>query len=231
MANILKKAVAGLFEKMLTPSHVLDVRAWQPSTLYEVDMHLPTITLEKWNTIKRLKCKVGDLEFRDYTPALWNAEKKVCTMYIEAGHQGAGSRWIQQLKPGDEILFGAAHAAQLPAQEGKLLCLGDGSALGHFLALKQLTDRSHYPMDVAVFLHDQYQIPPSLLENNPEFKFIIKPHGASLDALEQWYRSKELRSYTSIYIAGNIPMVTSLRRKLKAILDVHAKIYSYGFWS
>ncbi|GAB3894820.1 hypothetical protein GCM10028803_10380 [Larkinella knui] len=231
MANILKKAVAGLFEKMLTPSRVLAVRAWQPATLYEVDVHVPTIPLEKWNTIKRLKCKVGELEFRDYTPALWNADKKVCTMYIEAGHQGAGSRWIQQLKPGDEILFGAAHAAQLPAQEGKLLCLGDGSALGHFLALKQLTDRRTYPMDVAVFLQDQYQIPPPLTENNPEFDFIPKPHGVSLDALEQWYRSKELRNYTSIYIAGNIPMVTSLRRKLKAIPDVQAKIYSYGFWS
>jgi NADPH-dependent ferric siderophore reductase len=231
MANILKKAVAGLLEKVLTPAQVISVRAWQPATLYEVDVHLPTVNLEKWNTIKRLKCKVGEWEYRDYTPASWNVEKKVCTLYIEAGHQGAGSRWIQQLKPGDEILLGPAHAAQLPAQEGTILCLADGSALGHFLALKQLTDRGNYPMEVAVFLHDDYQIPPSLLENNPEFKFIIKPHGASLDALEQWCRSKELRNYTSIYIAGNIPMVTSLRRKLKALPDVHAKIYSYGFWS
>ncbi len=231
MANILKRAAAGLLEKMFTPAKVIDVRAWQPATMYEVDVHLPTINLEKWDTIKRLKCKVGDFDYRDYTPASWNAEKKVCTMYIEAGHNGAGSRWIQQLKTGDEIFVGPAHAAQLPVQEGKILCLADGSALGHFLGLKQLTDRKKYPMEAAVFLHDNYQIPVPLVESNPEFDFVIKPHGNSLDILTQWLMAKDLSSYTSIYMAGNIPMITGLRKKLKEISSVKAKLYTYGFWS
>ena len=231
MANILKKAVSGLLEKMFTPAQVIGIRVWQPATMYEIDVHLPTVSMDKWDTIKRLKCKVDDLAYRDYTPALWNAEKKVCKMYIEAGHNGAGSRWVQQLKVGDEILFGDAHAAQLPAKEGPVLCLADGSALGHFLGLKQLTDRNKYPMDVAVFLHDNYQIPASLLEHNPEFEFIVKPDGNSLDTLMQWCMSKDLSKYTSIYIAGYIPMVTGLRKKMKAIPEVHARIFSYGFWS
>lgn len=231
MANILKKAVSGLLEKMFTPAKVIAVRAWQPATMYEIDIHLPTIDMAKWDTIKRLKCRVGELAYRDYTPALWNAEKKVCTMYIEAGHNGAGGRWVQQLKEGDEILVGEAHAAQLPAKEGNVLCLADGSALGHFLGLKQLTTRENYPIEAAVFLHDNYQLPALLTETNPEFDFIIEPNGNRLDTLIQWCMSKELSRYTSICIAGNIPMVTGLRKMLKALPDVHARIYSYGFWS
>ncbi|GAB3279000.1 hypothetical protein GCM10027347_53530 [Larkinella harenae] len=231
MANILKKAAAGLLEMMLTPAQVTDVRAWQPATLYEVDVYLPTVNMEKWNSIKRFKCKVDAFAYRDYTPALWNANRQVCTLYIEAGHQGAGSRWVQQLHTGDEIFLGVAHAAPLPTQVGKILCLGDGSALGHFLGLKQLTDRTNYPLEAAVALHDNYQLPTALLKNNPEFEFIIKPQGDSLTQLAQWYASKDLSAYSSVYIAGNIPMVTGLRRKLKAMQDVHARIYSHGFWS
>lgn len=231
MANILKKAAAGLLERMLTPAHVVNVRAWQPATLYEVDVHLPSVDMGQWNTIKRFKCKVDSFEYRDYTPALWNAENKICTLYIEAGHNGSGSRWVKRLQTGDQILVGVAHAASLPTQDGKLLCLADGSALGHFLGLKQLTDRQKHPMDVAVFLHDDYQLPPSLLANNAEFDFIVKPGGHCLSALEQWCTTKELSVYTAIYIAGYIPMVTGLRKKLKATPGVTARIYSHGFWS
>ncbi len=231
MANILKKAVSGLLEKMFTSAMVTDVRAWHPSTMYEVDVYLPTIDMEKWDSIKRLKCKVDDLQYRDYTPASWNPQTHKCTMYIEAGHNGAGGRWVQQLKSGDELLFGAAHAAQLPAQQGSVLCLGDGSALGHFLALKQLTDRTQNPVEAGIFLHDPYDIPPSLSHENPDFEWITNSGSTSLSVLSSWCESKDISSYTSVYIAGNIPMVTGLRKQLKAIPGMPAKIYAHGFWS
>ena len=231
MTSILKKAVSGLLEKMLTSATVADVRAWQPATMYEVDVYLPTINMEKWDSIKRLKCKVDDLQYRDYTPASWNPQTHMCTMYIEAGHNGAGGRWVKQLKSGDQLLFGAAHAAQLPAQEGSVLCLGDGSALGHFLALKQLTDRSINPIEAGIFLHDPYQIPISLKIENPDFEWIMHPESASLNALLSWCGQRDISSYTSVYIAGNIPMVTGLRKQLKAMPGLRAKIYAHGFWS
>ncbi|GAB3505052.1 siderophore-interacting protein [Emticicia fontis] len=231
MANILKKAVFNLMEQVLDPSKVVAVRAWEPATIYEIDVHLPKTDLSKWNTIKRVKCKVDDFEYRDYTPALWDTEKRICTLFVEAGHNGAGSRWAQTIKTGDDILLGVAHAAQLPAAKGKILCLADGSALGHSLGLKQLTNREECPMDAAVFLHDTYKIPDTLLKDNPDFEFICAPDGDMIDVLENWYLSKDLSSYSSIYIAGYIPMVSGLRKKLKAKQEVKAKIYAYGFWS
>jgi NADPH-dependent ferric siderophore reductase len=231
MSNILKKAIGGLLDQVLNPSKVLCLRSSQSSSMYEIDLHLPNVNMEKWNTIKRLKCKVGELEYRDYTPSLWDAEKRVCTIYIEAGHDGAGSRWARQLKVGDEVLFGDAHAAQLPAKEGRILCIGDGSALGHFLALKQLTKNGNYPMDAAILLHDHYQLPPLLTENPSEYTLTMKPDADRFATLAEWCNTKDLSIYTSIYIAGNIPMVTALRKKLKVHSGIQAKIYAHGFWS
>lgn len=231
MSNILKKAIGGLLDQILSSAKVLAVRPWLSFTVYEIDLHLPNINMEKWNTIKRLKCKVGDLEYRDYTPAHWNAEKRTCTIYIEAGHKGVGSRWVKQLKAGDEVLFGDAHAAQLPTQEGRILCIGDGSALGHFLALKQLTKDGQCPMDAIVYFHDADEPPYALAKSNPEYTFIINPNTDVFSTLAEWCTTNDLSIYTSVYIAGNIPMVTALRKKLKVKPEIKAKIYVHGFWS
>lgn len=217
MANILKKAVSGLLDSMMGAGTVVAVRAWQPATMYEVDVHLP-VDMTKWNTIRRVKCKVGELAFRDYTPARWDVSSSTFTMYVEAGHNGAGARWVKQLKAGDEILLGAVHAAQLPTQEGRILCLGDGTALGHFLALKQLTN---FPLEAMIFLHDDYQLPASLMADNPEFTFV-----RDIDAFKERYMSG---GYASFNIAGNIPMVSVLRKQVKAVST--GRIYAYGFWS
>ncbi len=231
MANVLKKAVGGLFDKMLTSGKVISVNKWNPETMVEVDVHLPTLNMEKWKTIHRVKCRVADLEYRDYTPTAWNAEKRTFKLYLEAGHDGAGSRWAQQLKAGNEILLGAVHSAQIPSKEGKVLCLVDLSALGHALTLKQLTDPAKFPLETCVFLHEQYQIPKSLRLENPEFEFLYQENEQSAAVLEKWIMSKKLANYESICIAGNTPMVSQLRKKLKAIPEVGARILAQGFWS
>jgi NADPH-dependent ferric siderophore reductase len=231
MANVLKKAMAGLFDKMLTSAIVSDVMFWNPSTMVEIEVHLPTLETQKWKTIHRVKCRVGDLEYRDYTPSYWDPEKGTFKIFVEAGHDGAGSRWAQQIKAGDEILLGAVHSAQIPSKEGKILCLVDLSALGHVLSLKQLTDRDKFPMDVAVFLHEAYHIPEYLSEKNPEFEFLYRENENNLVVMEQWLMSKKLANYESICIAGNTPMVSQLRKKLKGIPEVEARIFAQGFWS
>lgn len=231
MANLFIKATASLFDKMLNTFTVLDVRAWQPPTIYEVDIKIPSANMYKWKTIQRIKCKVDELEYRDYTPALWNPETKICTLFIEAGHEGAGSRWVKNIKVGEELYGGTVHAAKLPSNEGKVLCLGDGSALAHFLALKQLTKREDYPLEVMLALHDDYILNQDFLFENPEFEFIPQLKNSSLNCLTETLQTKDLSSYISIYIAGYIPMVTGLRKILKKNPYLKAKIFVYGFWS
>lgn len=231
MSNILKRAIGGLLDQILHPAKVLAMNLYPSSKMWEIVLHLPDVNMNKWNTIKRLKCRVGELEYRDYTPALWDEKKNVCTIFIAAGHDGAGSSWVRQLKVGDNVLFGEAHAAQLPAREGPILCMGDSSAFGHFLALKQLTRHGNYPVDTVMLLPDDDQLPALLKEHTSGDTFIMKPGKDRFATLAKWCGTKDLNSYTSIYIAGNIPMVTALRKKLKACSGLQAKIYAHGFWS
>jgi NADPH-dependent ferric siderophore reductase len=231
MANILKKVASGLFDKLFYSAEVITVKSWTPATMYELVLHFPKADMSRWNAIQRVKCKVGELDFRDYTPANWNAEARCFSLFIAAGHDGAGARWVKKLKTGHQILLSAVYAAPLPANEGKILGLGDSSALAHFLALKQLTDSTIYPMDTAIAFHGQFILPPSLTRLYPEFNFLFDEHQKSLECLTAWLSGKALEEYTSIYLAGNIPMVTSLRKQLKSMLSVKAKIYTHGFWS
>lgn len=223
--------MSGLFDKMLSSAKVIDVKYWNPSSMVEIEVHFPTLQTEKWKTIHRVKCRVGDLEYRDYTPSSWDTGKGTFKLYVEAGHDGAGSRWAQQIKAGDEILLGAVHAAQIPLKEGRILCMVDLSALGHVLSLKQLTDQGRFPMDVAVFLHESFHIPEYLQKENPEFEFLYRENEHNVSVLEEWLMSKKLANYESICIAGNTPMVSQLRKKLKANPQVGARILAQGFWS
>lgn len=231
MANVLKKAMSGLFDKMLSPGIVIGVTRWKPATMVEIEVQVSTLHMGKWKTIHRVKCRVADLEYRDYTPTSWNAEKGTFKIYVEAGHDGAGSRWAQQIKAGDEILFGAVHAAQIPSKEGSILCLVDLSALGHALTLKQLIEPSGFPLEVGVFLHEPYEIPARLRAENAEFDFLFEENGHSTAVLEKWMKSKKITNYESICIAGNTSMVSQLRKKLKAIPEFNARIFAQGFWS
>lgn len=231
MANVLKKAMGGLFDKMLTSAKVNSVKYWNPTSMVEIEVLLPELQTEKWKTIHRVKCRVADLEYRDYTPSAWDPKKGTFKIYVEAGHDGAGSRWAQQIKAGDELLLGSVHAAQIPTKEGKILCLVDLSALGHALSLKQLTNPDKFPMEVAVFLHEAYHIPEYLLRENPEFEFLFRENGECAEVLENWMKSKKLANYESICIAGNTRMVTQLRKKLKAMPEVEGRIFAHGFWS
>lgn len=159
MANILKKVTNDIVEALCSSGRVLAIRVWQPAYMYEIDVYIPSINMSSWNTVKRVKCRVELLTYRDYTPANWLPDKNICTLYIEAGHDGPGSRWVKKLKIGDEILFGAAHAMNPPSRSENILCLGDGSALGHFMALSQIVKQKNIQIDTAICLSYKFDIP------------------------------------------------------------------------
>lgn len=85
-------------------------------------------------------------------------------------------------------------------------------------------------MEAAVFLHENYELPPALLINNPEFDFLIKTGKNAEAALRQWLVRKSIGEFSFIYLNGFIPMVQNLRRELKAMPDMQAKLFVQGFW-
>ncbi|MBB6499280.1 hypothetical protein [Pedobacter cryoconitis] len=226
--NIIKRKVLSVFEnQVLKQGCVLEVRAWNPATFFEVDLHLPDVNMEKWNSVQHIKIKVSAYTYRDYTPALWDAETHTCTLCINSSQNGPGSAWVSSLKRGDTISYiGIGSTFHKPVADRRLLCLGDTSSIGHFLALKQL----------ALGIGDVYgAISFSLESHAREFSDYFDTYLQPVQekkwdlSLVSWLDQQEL-SNEIVYIAGHIPTAIQLRRHLKQREDFNGDIKLQGFW-
>jgi len=227
------KRVAGkLFEaKLLEAGRVLDVRFWQEKAIVEIDLHLPKSNMSKWTEVPYIKFKVDTLTYRDYTPCGWDAETRTCTIFIDAAHNGAGSKWARALKTGDEVGYmPAAPTRHRPDVSKTIIALGDASSLGHMLALQQLAQpRANFTGAIAV----------SNAECCMQFKDYLH---SSLDpvlrkdeyghhSLMEWLLSQQHKLNDVVfYIAGNNTMVSQMRKLLKQQGYASGQIKVHGFW-
>ena len=229
--NIKKKA-GKLFENRLQPARVLEVRYWEPSTLIEVDLHMPFADIAKWDEVPYIKFKVDDLTFRDYTPSGWDAETNTCTIYIDAAHKGAGSTWARQLKKGDTVSYlkiGSTY--HKPVATSAMVALGDESSMGHLLALKKMVlpntrfsgglviDNEHHRR----LFHEYFWSPLEPVARRDNFGH----HSLMEWVLKQHYSMEN----TVFYLAGNNTMVAQLRKLLRQQGYPSGQIKVQGFWS
>lgn len=227
--NILKKKALELFEKQFAKTgEVLEVRHWTPATFYEVDLHLPGADMEKWTTVQHMKCKVAEYVYRDYTPASWDAETSTCTLYIDASHDGEGSRWVSELHRGDQICYvGIGGTNARPVEGTRILCLGDSSCVGHFLALEQLAGKGNVMGALVIPEADHRSEFSSYFDTLLEA--IPKQLNSNIDNLHNWLKEQQWAS-KAVFIAGNVPMVTGLKKRVKALPDFNGAVKVQGFW-
>jgi len=227
-----KKAAEFLDTRISKIGRVLEVRKWEPSTLIEIDLHLPQTSMDDWNEVPYMKCKVADLTYRDYTPSGWDAETQTCTLYIDAGHNGPGSLWAQQLTKGDNVTYiGTNSTRQAPTPTASVICLGDESSLGHLLAMQQLTMPQTRFTGAVVIGNEQNR---NLFKEY--FKSPLQPiprsdiyghHGLTEWLLQQTFALQN----TFFYIVGNSTMVTELRKLLRKQGYSKNQMQCHGFWN
>ncbi len=226
--NIIKKKAFAIFEnQLIKQGTVLDVRAWSPATFFEVDLHLPGVNMEKWQSVQHMKVKVADYTYRDYTPTMWDAETRTCTLYINSSQDGPGSKWVSSLKRGDSVSYiGIGSTLHKPVANKRLLCLGDSSTIGHFLALQQLANGQDQLYGAVSFTKTSH-----MEEFTEYFTTGLAPVlEKSWDlSLVSWLEQQELSDET-VYIAGNIPVAIELRKHLRHRDDFKGSIKLQGFW-
>ncbi|WP_345947869.1 MULTISPECIES: siderophore-interacting protein [unclassified Mucilaginibacter] len=227
-----KKAANLIDGKLAKTGTVLEVRKWEPSTIIEVDLHLPQTVMDDWNEVPYMKCKVDDLTYRDYTPSGWDAETQTCTLFIDAGHAGPGSRWAQQLQKGDKISYlGTNSTRQTPSSTSAVICLGDESSIGHLLAMQQLTLPQTRFSGAIIIDNDQNR---SLFKQF--FKSPLQPiprtDVCGHHSLTEWLLEQTCSiQNTLFYIVGNSHMVTQMRKLLRKQGYQSNQIKCQGFWS
>ncbi|MDN5285936.1 MAG: hypothetical protein JWR38_2210 [Mucilaginibacter sp.] len=228
----LKERAAKLFEHRLQTGRVLEVRVWEPSTLIEIDLHLPFADITQWNEIPYIKFRVDDLIFRDYTPSGWDAETRTCTIYIDAAHNGPGSKWARQLKRNDTISYlkiGTTNHS--PVATSAVVALGDESSMGHLLALqKMVLPHTRFSGGLLIgnerhrmLFHEYFWSPLEPVER----KDVFGHHSLMEWVLEQHYSLEN----TVFYLVGNNTMVSQLRKLLKYQGYPSGQIKVQGFWS
>jgi NADPH-dependent ferric siderophore reductase len=226
--NFIKRKALSVFESQLSKKgYVLAVRAWEPATFFEVDLHLPEVDMEKWDSVQHMKIKVADYTYRDYTPTMWDAETHTCTLCINSSQIGPGSSWVSSLKRGDTISYvGIGSTLHKPVPGKRLLCLGDSSSMGHFLALKQLAAGA-----AEIYGAISFNAESHLREFKDYFSTSLEPvKEKDWDyALVSWLERQELTD-EMVYIAGHTPTAQQLRKHLRQREDFKGKIKLQGFW-
>ena len=233
MNKLTQKAIALAETPFLRPATVLAVREWEPGSMREIDLHLPDSDMRKWTSAQHIKCRVGVLSYRDYTPSGWDADTHTCTLLIHAAHDGPGSRWARQLAPGDIISYRKPESSHhQPAAAPQICFLGDETSIGHFLALQQLTkpgtkiggaivlSESHHRQE----FHDYFP--------GWEVEPLSKRTRDDYEELGNWVDGIEPKEHTDtvFYLAGYIPAVVGLRRQLRQKGFSGRQVRSQGFW-
>lgn len=229
--NKLTHATVGLLERRwLKNATVLAVRTWEPATILEIDLHMPDQDMSKWQRTQHMKCKVGSMAYRDYSPTGWDAETRTCTLLIDAGHEGHGSRWVRGLKVGDPVQYmGVASSHHEPTPGKRMVLLGDETAIGHFLSLQQLAGQEARIDGAITLTHKNHRD-----EFSRYFAGLrLQPLDKDGSALEDWVTAFDMRDEEGIvfYLAGHIPAVTKLRKLLKAKGYNGSQIKCQGFWN
>lgn len=228
--NIGQRAASFLKDTFTQTGTVLAVRQWEPATLYEADVLLPATNMSGWQRPQKMNILVAPMTFREYTPAGWDNDIHTCTLYIDAGHDGPGSRWVKRLKAGDTFtFFRPADAHYGPKAERPAVFLGDTSALGHFAALSQIAGAG-MPVSGALALDDEAHIQQydGCLAGLP--LRALHATDTAADALASWVMIQKFQEESVFYLMGNKHMVRTLRRTLNDKGISSGRIYAKGFW-
>jgi NADPH-dependent ferric siderophore reductase len=228
----LKDRAGRYFENnVLYNGRVLEVRTWEPGTLLEIDLHLPGLNMHDWLEVPYIKFKVSDFTYRDYTPSGWDIETSTCTLFVDAGHDGPGSRWAQSLKRDSVIHYlKTGTTRQSPSPLSTVVAMGDESSLGHLLALQQMTlpvsrfsgailmDKTHGEK-----LKEYFRTPIEAVERTAD---------EDDQTLSAWVRSRfYIDDNVTFYLTGNESLVSRLRRQLREMGYGSQRVLVKGFWS
>ncbi len=228
--NIIKQKALYLLENAFGKTGtVLAIRAWEPATFFEVDVHFPDMDMSGWKRVQHIKVRVGEGIYRDYTPAGWDEDIRTCTLYINAEQDGPGAQWIRSLRAGDRITYvGVGATMHRPTYGGEMIVLGDMSSIGHYLALQQLAGKRKISGAITI-AHENHRE-----EFKEYFNWNIQPvkknGDGGLHSMLKWTSDRPLAN-SNVYISGHIPTCIRLRKELKRREDSPLGIQVQGFWS
>jgi NADPH-dependent ferric siderophore reductase len=213
MSTFKEKATAFLMSRIGKTASVINKTAITDS-LWQITLQLPEVI--NWRSCQHLKCEIGKQAYRDYTIASYDAATLTVELLIHAGHEGAGSSWAKQLQPEQSFFYAGPGGGfpQLTAADN-LVCIGDASAIGHFVSLYKRR-------------HPRQQFHTMILGGPLPATILDMPvNTGTSEQLTNWIQDLPLQE-TTFYVAGHIPLLVKTRKTIKEL--GWKQIKSSGFW-
>ncbi len=227
-----KRRQISTVEKFFVKSgKVLAVRSWNGGNLHEIDIQLPNVDFEKWGKAQSIKCRISALHYTDYTPAMWDVEEKICTLYIDTSHNGQGSIWAKNQTMGNDFHYLKIEAEKhFPIAGKHLVFLGDQTSIGHFCAIQQLADKT---AKISGFVSFKDLQTAEEFEKNCLWLPLraISVQNDIYYQTEEWLIANQSEKEDFIfYVVGGAELVMGLRKILKNYGVDGSRIKLKGFW-
>src|SRR5450432_2254412 len=227
-----KKKISTLERIFVKSGKIVAVRGWNGGNVHEIDVHLPNVNFGKWDKAQSIKCRISALHYTDYTPAIWDVEEKICTLYIDTSHDGQGSVWAKNQVAGNDFHYSKIEAEKHFPIEGKhLVFLGDQTGIGHFCSLQQLVATKNTQISGFITFND-LQTADTFSENCSWLPLqAVSNYGAIYKQTEDWVIKHQAEKENFVfYVVGSTELIVTLRKFLRTYGFDGNQIKSKGFW-
>lgn len=225
MPAIKDRAAAFVMSRIGAHARITAITPLTPS-LIAIQVHLPQLK-GRWVSTQHLKCTVAPYAFRDYTIARWDEQTQIGTLLVYVDHEGPGSDYIRQLQAGDSLHYAGPGGGQhQPGSSSNLVCIGDMSAIGHFMSLYL---RKGAMQHFHCIIHGEDALLPTALWGMEMDRFSYQRDSLTSVRMQLQAAGVDMPD-TTYFVAGQSCLVKDVRMALKDMRVMSNHIKSAGFW-
>ena len=178
--------------------------------------------------------RIDDTNYRNYTPSKWNGGEGTFEVIFHIHKKGPGSRFVENLKPNDQITVGLPRGFEFFKTEEKYqFFYGDETCISVFKSFKDEINANE----------NNYL---GILELDPASAEVPKDLGIAVDIIPKSANSAEravnilnnfddtiwdLWQHAHFYLMGNAKSIQTFRKALKAKGISNKKIYTQAYWA
>jgi NADPH-dependent ferric siderophore reductase len=165
-----------------------------------------------WVAGQEVEIRVGEREFRHYTPVSYHQERGVMEILFYLHGKGPGSTWVQTLTCGQKVfVLGPANGAPfIPLPQRTSLLVGDESVLGTVLALRHAQPEL-FEAVIEVEASDHADLSTLF----PALTLLPRADGVAGTSLDLWFQEHDpSQNYERVYLLGHAQSIQRLRTLL-----------------
>ena len=232
MPKWIGNAVETVFKRFIHDVTVTEVDYIHPN-LKKITFH-GDFTDVSFRLTQAVAFRVDDVHYRNYTPAFFDGDQGLCTIYFYLHGNGPGSRFSSRLQIGDKLKMIGPRGKSLYEPESKYhFFYGDETSIGVFNSLREIihTRQQEY-LGLLAFTEELRELPDKLdLMLDVVSTGSAEPYDNSvlyLDGLQG--KLWEVWRKGTFYLTGNATAIKKVRQVLLTKGVAPDKIRAQAYW-